>query len=151
MIGPTQSDWLINGIEEYKKRLAHYIPFEIIELPNIKNKAGWTEEKLKLAECIEFEKRLEKEDSPVALDEKGKQLGSVDFSEYLQKKMNLGVKSIVFIVGGAFGIHDRLLNRCHDRISLSSMTFSHQMVRLIFSEQLYRGLSILKNEKYHHK
>ena len=150
-IGKTNEDWLIKGITEYKNRLSHYISFESIEIPDIKNRANLSWDKIKELEYHEFKKHIDKDSSIIALDEHGKNYSSVDFSGFLEKKMNSGVKQITFIIGGAYGISEKLLAECDDKIALSLMTFSHQMVRLIFVEQLYRGFTILKNEKYHHK
>lgn len=150
-IGKTNSDWLIKGITEYKNRLSHYTNFEIIEIPDIKNKATLSIEKLKEAEQTEIEKYISKDACIIALDEHGKEHTSEEFSVFLQKKMIAGTRQLIFIIGGAFGISSKILDTCNDKIALSLMTFSHQMVRLIFVEQLYRGFTIMKNEKYHHK
>lgn len=150
VIGKTNSDWLKKGISEYTSRLIHYTNFEIIEIPEIKNKAKLSIDKLKDAEQIEFEKYITSESVIVALDEKGSEYTSEGFSRYIEKKINIGTKQIIFVIGGAFGFSSKFLGNCHDKIALSQMTFSHQMVRLIFVEQLYRAFSILKNEKYHH-
>jgi len=150
-IGKTNGDWLIKGIKEYQNRLTHYTSFEFIEIPDIKNKGNIPIEKLKEAELTEIEKYLDKDSFVICLDENGKEYSSEDFSTFIEKKMVSGTKHLIFVVGGAFGISDYLLNHCNDKIALSLMTFSHQMVRLIFMEQLYRSFTILKNEKYHHK
>ncbi len=151
VIGKTTSDWLIKGISEYTSRLMHYTNFEIIEIPEVKNKAKLNIDKLKEAEQTELEKYLHSDSIIIALDEKGNEYSSEGFSKYIEKKMMAGTKQLVFIIGGAFGISSKMLGNCHDKIALSTMTFSHQMVRLIFVEQLYRAFSIIKNEKYHHK
>ena len=150
-IGKTNGDWLIKGIDEYKNRLKHYTNFECIEIPDIKNKASLSIDKLKEAECIELEKYIDKDSIVIALDENGKEFNSENFSMYIEKKIMDGNKQIIFIIGGAFGISNKILLSCNDKIALSLMTFSHQMIRLIFVEQLYRAFTILKNEKYHHK
>ena len=150
-IGKTQGDWLINGIGDYKNRLKHYTNYECIEIPDIKNRANLTVDKLKEMEQVEIEKYLDKDSFIIALDENGKEYTSENFSNYIEKKMTFETKSIIFIIGGAFGISKAILKRCNDKIALSKMTFSHQMVRLVFTEQLYRAFTILKNEKYHHK
>jgi 23S rRNA (pseudouridine1915-N3)-methyltransferase len=150
-LGKTNGDWLIKGIEDYKSRLKHYTNFEIIEIPDIKNKATLSIEKLKEAEFIELEKYIDKDSLVIALDEHGKEMNSQDFSNFIDKKIVAGNRQLIFIIGGAFGISAKLLTTCNDKIALSLMTFSHQMVRLIFVEQLYRAFTIIKNEKYHHK
>jgi len=151
VIGKTNSDWLIKGISEYTARLAHYTNFEMLEISDVKNRGSLTLDKLKEAEQLEIEKHIGQEYILIALDEKGKEYTSEGFSNYLEKKMIAGTKQLVFIIGGAFGISNKILDSCHDKIALSQMTFSHQMVRLFFVEQLYRAFSILKGEKYHHK
>lgn len=150
-IGKTNEDWLIKGIAEYQNRLKHYTNFEFIQIPDIKNKASLSVDKLKEAELIEFEKHLDKDAHIIVLDENGKQFTSVDFSVYIEKKMLVGTKQLIFIIGGAFGTSNKILDTCNDKIALSLMTFSHQIVRLVFIEQLYRAFTIIKNEKYHHK
>lgn len=150
-IGKTSGDWLLKGISEYKNRLTHYTNFEIIEIPDLKNRANISFEKLKELEQIEIEKHIDKDSFLICLDENGKNYSSEDFSSFIEKKMIAGSKQLTFVVGGAFGISEQLLKKCDDKIALSLMTFSHQMVRLIFVEQLYRAFSIIKNERYHHK
>ena len=125
--------------------------FEMIEIPDIRNKGVLGAEKLKEAERTEIEKYIDRDAVVVALDENGREFSSLAFSEFLEKKMVSGNRQLVFIIGGAFGISSDFLDNCTDKISLSLMTFSHQMARLIFIEQLYRGFTIIKNEKYHHK
>jgi 23S rRNA (pseudouridine1915-N3)-methyltransferase len=151
VVGKTNSEWLKTGIAEYTNRLTHYTNFEIFEIPDIKNKANLSFEKLKEAEQVEIEKHLNADSIIIALDENGKEYTSEAFSGLLEKKLTEGKKQIIFIVGGAFGISNGILNSCHAKIALSQMTFSHQMVRLFFTEQLYRAFTIMKNEKYHHK
>jgi 23S rRNA (pseudouridine1915-N3)-methyltransferase len=150
-IGKTNGDWLLKGISEYKNRLAHYINFEMIEIPDVKNRANIPFGKIKELEQLEIEKYLDKDTCLICLDENGKEYSSEDFSTFIEKKMVAGTKQLTFVVGGAFGISEQLLKKSNDKIALSLMTFSHQMVRLIFVEQLYRAFSIIKNEKYHHK
>ena len=150
-IGKTNGDWLIKGISEYQNRLTHYTNFELIEIPDVKNRANLSVEKLKEAELTELEKHIDKDSCIIALDEKGKQYTSELFSAYIEKKMVGGTKQLIFIIGGAFGTSNKIIDNCNDKIALSLMTYSHQMVRLIFVEQLYRAFTIIKNEKYHHK
>lgn len=150
-IGKTDDRYLQELIDTYYNRLKHYIPFSIELIPDIKNVKNLSESQQKEAEGSEILKRLGSADAVVLLDEKGKTYDSVAFSAFLQKKMNSGLKNLVFIIGGPYGFSDSIYQRAHGKISLSSMTFSHQMVRLFFVEQLYRGFTILKNEPYHHR
>lgn len=147
-IGKTDQDYLKTGLEIYQKRLKHYIPFEIKELPAPKKTATHVETMMaKEAEILL--KHLDKADQVILLDEHGKQMDSVGFSEFLQQKMNASCRSLYFVVGGAWGFHENVYQRSHGKISLSKMTFSHQMIRLFFAEQLYRAFTIIKGESYH--
>ncbi len=150
-IGKTDSKNLQALIEEYTKRLGFYMKFELDIIPDIKNSKNLSEAQQKKAEGDEIFKRIEKPDTLVLLDENGKTFSSVHFSEYLQKKMNSGLKTLVFVIGGPYGFSEEIYKRANGKVSLSSMTFSHQMVRLFFIEQLYRGFTILRNEPYHHR
>jgi len=150
-IGKTNTTYLLEGENEYENRLKHYTKFEEIVIPDIKQAGKWNENKLKKKEGQLILGKLEQSDHVILLDDKGKSFSSLQFSEFLQQKMNSSLKSLVFVVGGAFGFSDEVYHRANLKLSLSKMTFSHQMVRLIFKEQLYRGFSILKGEKYHHE
>ena len=150
-LGKTDSKQLLSLQEDYCKRLKHYISFEMIIIPDIKNAKNRSEEQQKKAEGDEILKRISNSDSLVLLDENGKSLSSMGFSTYLQKKMNSGLKNLVFAIGGPYGFSEDVYNRSNEKLSLSKMTFSHQMVRLFFIEQLYRGFTILRNEPYHHR
>ena len=149
-IGKTDSKDLQALIEEYSKRLGFYVSFNFEIIPDIKNAKNLSEKQQKIAEGNELLKRIEKSDTIIILDEKGKTFSSVEFSVFLQKKMNSGLKNLIFIIGGPYGFSEEIYQRANAKISLSTMTFSHQMVRLFFIEQLYRGFTILKNEPYHH-
>jgi 23S rRNA (pseudouridine1915-N3)-methyltransferase len=149
-IGKTDSKDLQALIEEYSKRLGFYVSFNFEIIPDIKNAKNLSEKQQKIAEGNELLKRIEKSDTMIILDEKGNTFSSVQFSEFLQKKMNSGLKNLIFIIGGPYGFSEEIYQRATGKISLSTMTFSHQMVRLFFIEQLYRGFTILKNEPYHH-
>lgn len=149
-IGKTDSKDLQALIEEYSKRLGFYVSFNFEIIPDIKNAKNLSEKQQKIAEGNELLKRIEKSDTMIILDEKGNTFSSVQFSEFLQKKMNSGLKNLIFIIGGPYGFSEEIYQRATSKISLSTMTFSHQMVRLFFIEQLYRGFTILKNEPYHH-
>ena len=150
-IGKTDSASLQDLIVEYEKRLRHYIKFELEIIPNIKNAKNLSEAQQKEKEGELILKNLNATDVLVLLDEKGKQFGSVEFSDYLQKKMNSGIKQLVLVIGGPYGFSDAVYTKAQTKISLSKMTFSHQMVRLFLVEQLYRAFTILKNEPYHHR
>jgi|TARA_B110000495_G_scaffold95969_1_gene83002 23S rRNA (pseudouridine1915-N3)-methyltransferase len=149
-IGKTDSKDLQPVIEEYSKRLSFYVSFNFEIIPDIKNAKNLSKKQQKIAEGNELLKRIEKSDTIIILDEKGKTFSSVEFSVFLQKKMNSGLKNLIFIIGGPYGFSEEIYQRANAKISLSTMTFSHQMVRLFFIEQLYRGFTILKNEPYHH-
>jgi 23S rRNA (pseudouridine1915-N3)-methyltransferase len=149
--GKTEEDYLLTGISAYEKRLKHYIPFETIVIPALKNTKALSIEQQKEKEGELLFKEIQSTDRLILLDEGGKEYNSVDFSGFLQQQMNTGIKNLVFVVGGPYGFSDEVYKRANGKISLSRMTFSHQMVRLFFVEQLYRGMTILKNEPYHHQ
>ncbi len=150
-IGKTNDKNLIQLIATYQNRLQHYLPFDIEIIPSVKKNKNSSENQQKKEEGMLFLKRFAKSDQVILLDEKGKQHTSVEFSHFLQKKMNSGCKTLVFCIGGPYGFSDEMYQRANGKLSLSKMTFSHQMVRLFFIEQLYRGFSILKGEPYHHE
>jgi 23S rRNA (pseudouridine1915-N3)-methyltransferase len=151
MIGKTAFSYLDEGMELYTKRLVHYSDLTVEIIPDVKRTASTTPDKLKDLEAEAFLKKIGPRDAIVLLDENGKTFSSEKFAVQVQKWMQAGDKNIVFIIGGAFGFGDALYERALMKISLSEMTFSHQMVRLIFLEQLYRAFTIIKNEPYHHK
>ncbi|KAB7531752.1 23S rRNA (pseudouridine(1915)-N(3))-methyltransferase RlmH [Flagellimonas olearia] len=150
-IGKTDDPDLERLIAIYEKRLQHYIKFQLQVIPDIKNSKNLSEAQQKEKEGELILGQLQNSDVLILLDEKGKQYTSVEFSQFLQKKMNSGIKNLVLAIGGPYGFSDTVYNRCNGKISLSKMTFSHQMVRLFFVEQLYRGFTILRNEPYHHQ
>jgi 23S rRNA (pseudouridine1915-N3)-methyltransferase len=150
-IGKTDDKQLIQLIEHYQKRLKHYIKFQIEIIPDIKNVKNLSEKQQKEKEGELILKKIAATDVLVLLDENGKQFTSVDFSNYLQKKMNTGIKQLVFVIGGPYGFSEAVYQKSKEKISLSKMTFSHQMIRLFMVEQIYRGFTILKNEPYHHQ
>ncbi|WP_299432475.1 23S rRNA (pseudouridine(1915)-N(3))-methyltransferase RlmH [uncultured Maribacter sp.] len=150
-IGKTDSKQLQELINIYTKRLQHYIKFSLDIIPDIKNVKNLSEKQQKEKEGELILKKIIPTDVLVLLDENGKQFSSVDFSNYLQKKMNAGNKQLVFVIGGPYGFSDNIYKAAKGKISLSKMTFSHQMVRLFMVEQIYRGFTILKNEPYHHR
>ena len=150
-IGKTDNKHLQSLIEDYKKRLSHYIRFEFDIIPDIKNVKHLSEAQQKEKEGELILSKTQASDVLVLLDENGKQMNSVSFSGYLQKHMNSGIKTVIFVIGGPYGFSEATYRRANGKLGLSKMTFSHQMVRLFFIEQLYRGLTILRNEPYHHR
>ena len=150
-IGKTDNKHLIQLIEEYQNRLKHYIKFELEIIPDIKNVKNLSEIQQKDKEGELILLKLQNTDQLVLLDDKGKDFSSIQFSQYLQKKMNSGIKQLVLVIGGPYGFSDTVYKKSNGKISLSKMTFSHQMIRLFIVEQLYRGFTILKNEPYHHE
>ncbi|NKI27288.1 23S rRNA (pseudouridine(1915)-N(3))-methyltransferase RlmH [Arenibacter sp. 6A1] len=150
-LGKTDSKQLQQLMDEYQNRLRHYIKFELEIIPDIKNTKNLSESQQKEKEGIAILSRLNPTDQMILLDENGKQHSSMEFSKYLQKKMNTGLKQLVFVIGGPYGFSDAVYDKAVGKISLSKMTFSHQMVRLFMIEQLYRGFTILRNEPYHHQ
>lgn len=150
-IGKTDNKNLIQLIDEYSNRLKHYVKFNFTVIPDIKNSKNLSESQQKDKEGELILSKVSTSDVLVLLDENGKQHSSVDFSSYLQKHMNSGIKNLVFVIGGPYGFSDTVYQRANGKLGLSKMTFSHQMVRLFFIEQLYRGFTILRNEPYHHR
>ena len=146
VIGKTDAGYFVEAINEYKNRLVHYIPFEMEVIPDIKNVKNLSESQQKEKEGDLILKALQPGDYLVLLDEKGKEFTSVQFSTYIERKTHT-----VFVVGGPYGFSDAVYKAAAEKISLSKMTFSHQMIRLIFIEQLYRAMTILNNEPYHHE
>lgn len=149
IIGKTDQEYLKQGIAIYVDRLKHYLDFAIVEL-NIKNLKSLPIEEQKRLEGRLILDNIISSDYLVLLDEVGREYNSVEFSKFIQKQLNGGVKNVTFVVGGPFGFSDEVYDRANTKLSLSRMTFSHQMVRLFFVEQLYRAMTILKGEKYHH-
>ncbi len=149
-IGKTEDKYLLEGIDIYLKRLKHYIPFKISEIPELKGTKSLSREQQKSKEAELIFKNINTTDHVILLDENGQELSSKQFSTFLNKKMVGGQQHLVFIVGGPYGFSDEIYKRSNEKISLSKMTFSHQMIRLFFAEQLYRAYTILKGEPYHH-
>lgn len=150
-IGKTDNRQLTLLIDDYIKRLGFYIKFSLDIIPDIKNSKNLSEVQQKQKEGELILKKISSTDTLILLDENGKQCDSVDFSSYLQKHMNSGIKQLVFVIGGPYGFSEDVYKKANGKLSLSKMTFSHQMIRLFFIEQLYRGFTILRNEPYHHK
>ena len=151
VVSKTDIPYLQQGIDEYVGRLKHYCDFEIVVIPALKNLGKATPDEIKEREGQLILKQLDKVDTSVLLDEHGREYTSVGFSEYLQKQMNAGTRTLAFVIGGAFGFSSAVYAAANHKISLSQMTFNHQMVRLFFTEQLYRAFTILRHEKYHNE
>ncbi len=150
VIGKTNKSYFLETEEEYSKRLAKYIAFEKIELPDIKQAKSLTQEQLKQEEGKLILNKVDRGAVLILLDEQGKEFSSVEFATWIRDEMNKGPKSIVFVVGGAYGFSKEVYAAAKQRISLSRMTLNHQMVRGFFIEQIYRAFTILNNEPYHH-
>lgn len=150
-VGKTDVKWVKEGLEVYTSRLKHYIPFTVTEIPELKKVSALTNEQIKEKEGELILKQLGPQDRLVLLDEHGREFRSVEFAEWLEKTLAGGAKNLVFVIGGAYGFSPAVYSRAQEKLSLSAMTFSHQMVRTIFAEQLYRAFTILKGEPYHHE
>jgi 23S rRNA (pseudouridine1915-N3)-methyltransferase len=150
-IGKTEDAYLKDGIEKYVKRLKHYTKLEMVDLPELKNTKALTEDQQKAKEAELILKKITVQDHVILLDENGMEFTSVQFANYINKRSVSSSANLVFIVGGPYGFDQSVYQRANDKISLSRMTFSHQMVRLFFVEQLYRAYSIIKGEPYHHQ
>lgn len=151
VIGKTSIGYLKQGIDEYIKRLKHYVPFEIKYIDDIKNTKNISEDQQKRTEGAKILSLLDKSDYVVLLDEHGKEYTSMQYSSYIQKRMLSGAKKVVFVIGGPYGFSQEVYDRANDKISFSKMTFNHEMIRLIFTEQLYRAYTIINHEPYHHE
>ena len=150
-VGKTDKDWVKQGLDIYLARLRHYIPFNIIEIPELRNTSSLSREQIKDKEGELILKTLKPTDDVMLLDKRGKEYSSVEFARLLQDKINYAGKDIVFIIGGAYGFSEAVYQRANGKMSLSRMTFSHQMVRAIFAEQIYRAFTIIRGEPYHHE
>lgn len=150
LVGKTQNKHFIAGINDYAERIGHYMPFEIKVIPELRNTKNLSEQQQKTQEGELLLKQLQPSDTVVLLDERGTEHRSVEFADWLQKKQNT-VRRLVFIIGGPYGFSEAIYKRANEMVSLSRMTFSHQMVRLVFTEQIYRACTIIKGEPYHHE
>ena len=148
--GKSENNYIKNEISEYQKRIGHYITLEIKEIPNLKNTSGLKKDIIRIKEGELILRGIGPKDFFVLLDEKGKEFSSSDFSKFIEGKQISGQKNLIFVIGGAFGFSEEVYERADLRVSLSKMTFPHQLVRVIFLEQLYRAFTIIKGEKYHH-
>ncbi|MGN1215822.1 MAG: 23S rRNA (pseudouridine(1915)-N(3))-methyltransferase RlmH [Candidatus Cryptobacteroides sp.] len=150
-VGRTDIPWVREGLDNYASRLSHYVPFSVIEIPELKNVSSFSQSQIREKEGKLILKSLKPSDRVILLDEHGREYRSVEFAKAIQDTMNSGGKDMIFIIGGAYGFSEEVYSRADGKISLSKMTFSHQMVRAIFAEQLYRAFTIIKGEPYHHE
>ncbi|MBQ0024198.1 MAG: 23S rRNA (pseudouridine(1915)-N(3))-methyltransferase RlmH [Bacteroidales bacterium] len=151
LVGRTVEEYLRKGISIYAERIPHYISFEIVELPDLKQTSSLTQEQIKTKEGEMILKALRSSDHLVLLDERGKMFSSKEWARDLEQKSVRLSKDVIFVIGGPYGFSKQVYDRCDEKISLSPMTFSHQLVRVIFMEQLYRACTIIKGEPYHHE
>ncbi len=150
-VGKTDRDWVRQGLDIYVSRLKHYVPFNIIEIPELKNVSALSRDQIKTKEGELILKNIRSTDDVILLDERGKQYSSTELAGIIQNKINYEGRDIVYVIGGAYGFSDAVYERANSKLSLSKMTFSHQMVRTIFAEQIYRAFTIMKGEPYHHE
>ena len=150
-VGKTDVAWVRSGLDLYVSRLRHYVPFDLVEIPELKNVSALSREQIREKEGELVLGRLKGPDFVTLLDEKGRQLRSLEFASDLERKMTRGGRDLVYVVGGAYGFSPGVYGRADALLSLSKMTFSHQMVRTIFAEQLYRAFTIIRGEPYHHE
>ena len=150
-VGKTTFPFVKEGIEVYLKRIKHYIAYDMVEIPELKNVSSLTKEQIKSKEGELILKQIKPTDKVILLDEKGRDFSSVEWSKEIEKEMNMGTKNLIFTVGGSYGYSQDVYNRADSKLSLSKMTFSHQIIRLFFVEQLYRAFTIIKGEPYHNE
>ena len=150
-VGKTDVKWVKEGLDLYVSRLRHYVPFTLVEIPQLKNVSAFSQEQIKEKEGELILRQAAPGDSLILLDERGKEYRSVEWAEWLQARLSRGGKGLVFVIGGAYGFSQAVYDRAEGEVSLSRMTFSHQMVRTIFAEQLYRAFTIIRGEPYHHE
>ena len=150
-VGKTDVKWVKEGLDVYASRLKHYVPFSVTEIPELKKAAALSQGQIKEKEGELILKQVSPQDTLVLLDEHGAEYRSLDFAAWLEKQLASGAKNLVFAIGGAYGFSEAVYKRADGKISLSKMTFSHQLVRTVFAEQLYRAFTILKGEPYHHE
>ena len=150
-VGKTDVAWVKEGLELYVSRLGHYVPFSVVEIPELKKASSLSKDQIKAREGELILSKLKPSDDVILLDEHGREFSSVEFSKSLEEKLSRASRDVVFVIGGAYGFSPEVYSRADSKISLSRMTFSHQMVRAIFAEQLYRAFTIMKGEPYHHE
>jgi 23S rRNA (pseudouridine1915-N3)-methyltransferase len=151
LVGKTEEQYLKTGIEDYRSRLTHYCKFSIVEIPELKNAKALSREQIKEKEGELILKNVSTSDDLILLDERGKMFTSVEWAREMEKKFLYSARDITFVIGGSYGFSEAVYNRADGKISLSKMTFSHQLCRVIFLEQLYRMFTIIKGEPYHHE
>lgn len=151
LVGKTVNKHFVDLIDDYASRVKRYIGFDIITIPELRNTKNLSSDQQKQMEGELILRQLQQGDKVVLLDEHGKEMRSVEFSSYMENKMNTVSKRLVFIIGGPYGFSPDVYRRADEQLSLSKMTFSHQMIRLIFVEQLYRAMTIMRGEPYHHE
>lgn len=150
-VGKTDIRWVREGLEIYISRLKHYIPFSLTEIPELKNASSLSKDQIKAREGELILKSIKPSDEVILLDEHGKEYTSMEWARNMEKRMSGSGRDMVFVIGGAYGFSDDVYSRCDGKVSLSKMTFSHQMARTIFAEQLYRAFTIIRGEPYHHE
>lgn len=150
LVGKTINKHFVAAIEDYADRISHYMPFEIVTIPELRNTKNLSEDQQKTSEGELILRQIQPSDTVVLLDEHGKEFRSIEYARWLQQRQQTA-RRLVFVIGGPYGFSDAVYSRANEKISLSKMTFSHQMVRLIFTEQLYRACTIIKGEPYHHE
>ena len=150
LVGKTTDKHFQAGINDYVERIGHYMPFELFTIPELKNTKSLSEEQQKQAEGELILKQLQPSDTLVLLDEHGKELRSIELAKWLEQKQQTA-RRLVFVIGGPYGFSEAVYSRANEKLSLSKLTFSHQMVRLVFTEQIYRACTIIKGEPYHHE
>ena len=150
LVGKTTDKHFQAGITDYVERIGHYMPFELVTIPELRNTKSLTEEQQKNAEGEQILKQIQASDTVVLLDEHGRELRSVELARWLEQKRNTA-RRLVFVIGGPYGFSPAVYSRANEQLSLSKMTLSHQMVRLVFTEQIYRACTIIRGEPYHHE
>lgn len=150
-VGKTDRDWVKQGLDIYVTRLKHYIPFSVVEIPELKNVSALSKEQIKTREGELILKNIRPTDDVILLDERGREYTSLELAKVIQDKISYGGRDIVYVIGGAYGFSEDVYRRADSKMSLSRMTFSHQMVRAIFAEQIYRAFTIMRGEPYHHE
>ena len=150
LVGKTINKHFVAGIEDYADRISHYMPFEIVTIPELRNTKNLSEDQQKTSEGELILRQIQPSDTVVLLDEHGKEFRSIEYARWLQQRQQTA-RRLVFVIGGPYGFSDAVYSRANEKISLSKMTFSHQMVRLVFTEQIYRACTIIKGEPYHHE
>ena len=150
-VGRTDVKWVREGLDLYCSRLTHYVPFSLVEIPQLKNAGSLSREQIEVKEGELILAAVKPSDEVILLDEHGKEFRSVEFASFISERLSRSGRDIVFVIGGAYGFSPEVYSRADSKLSLSKMTFSHQMVRTIFAEQLYRAFTIIKGEPYHHE